>query len=323
MDILSDILAMSHVRSSVLSEIDCRGEWAIDMLDRSVVVSSRIHAVPFHYVLEGQGYLQDRENCTPLEAGDLIVAPSWPAHSLVANPRLQAIKITDIISSNGIEIWDGSTFSKPLQFVAGDGDSSARLLSGVLTIEGHAAGILMSQLPKLLTLKLGQDTLDGQFATALLFIRQEQKLTRPGYVALAERLTDLMFIQIIRACVEAAGLKTGLLAALANRNISIALEAVHNSPSAGWSVASLAKHSGLSRTVFAEKFRALVGVTPIQYLLKWRMIIAENMLLRTEAPIGQIQIRAGFASSFAFARAFKLEFGMSPREYRKAHRSGG
>lgn len=320
MDVLSEILAMSHVRSSVLSEIECRGEWAIDMLDRGAVASLRVHAVPFHYVLEGNCYLTDYKEYTPLRAGNLVVAPAWPPHAVVSAPGIAATKITDIISSNGLEIWDGSTFSRPVRFVAGEGDQTTRLLSGVLTIEGHAADMLMGQLPEMLTLSLGSDTLDGQFATALSFIRQEQAIARPGYVAVAERLTDLMFIQIIRACIEVADLKSGLLAALANRNVSLALAAIHADPSQNWTVASLARHVGLSRTVFAERFRALVGITPIQYVTRWRMVLAEDLLLRTDLPIGEVQLRTGFSSSFAFARAFKLNFGQSPRGYRQSRR---
>nr|MBP8672200.1 AraC family transcriptional regulator [Sphingobium sp.] len=309
MDVLSEILALSHVSSSVLSEIDCRGDWAIDMLDKSVAATSQWHAMPFHYVLDGEAYLRHGETHSLLHAGDLIVAPGWPPHAIVSHPKSVAIAITDLISANGLEVWDGSTISRPVTFVAGDGKSVTRLLSGVFTIKGHAADMLMSQFPPLMKLSVGDDTIDEQFATALSFMHQEGQKERPGYVAVAERMTDLLFIQIIRSCTSIAEMQSGLFAALADKSIARALKAIHEDPSVPWTVSSLAKKAGLSRTVFAKRFHTLVGVTPIQYLTRWRLIVAEDMLLRSDLPVGEIQARLGFSSSFAFSRAFRFAFG--------------
>ncbi|MCC6481355.1 MAG: helix-turn-helix transcriptional regulator [Sphingomonadaceae bacterium] len=131
-------------------------------------------------------------------------------------------------------------------------------------------------------------------------------------------MTDLLFIQIIRSCTSIAEMQSGLFAALADKSIARALKAIHEDPSVPWTVSSLAKKAGLSRTVFAKRFHTLVGVTPIQYLTRWRLIVAEDMLLRSDLPVGEIQARLGFSSSFAFSRAFRFAFGDSPRAYRKA-----
>lgn len=318
MDVLSEILALSRVAGSVLAEIDCQGQWAIDMLDQYTTQRNHEHMIPFHYLLEGQAYLVQGEEKHMLSAGDLIVAPSWPPHIVASDPAVPAKGITDVIAENGLKIWDGSSISRPLSITAGSGEPSARILSGTFKIEGHAIDLLLSQMPDLLVLTVRDDTLDDQFGTTLSFIRQEGRSERPGYVAVAERLNDLLFIQILRSCMATTQVQIGLLAALTDKNIARALAAIHAEPSAKWTVSSLATHSFLSRTIFAERFRKLVGTTPLQYVNRWRMIIAENLLLRSKLPVSEVQSRLGFASSFAFARAFRSAYGVNPSEYRKA-----
>lgn len=318
MDVLSEILALSHVTGSVLAEIDCCGEWAIDMLDNYTSQRDHQHMIPFHYMLEGQAYLVEGTVHTPLKAGDLIVAAKWPPHIIASHPVRTATGITEIISANGLAIWDGASISSPLSIVTGTGASTARILSGTFKIEGHAIDLLLSHVPDLLVLSVSDDPLDDQFGTTLAFVRQKGQGERPGYVAVAERLNDLLFIQILRSCMATAQIQSGLLAALTDKNIARALSAIHADPAAKWTVSSLAARSYLSRTIFAERFRRLVGATPLQYVNHWRMIIAENLLLRSKLPVSEVQARLGFASSFAFARAFRNAYGMNPSEYRKA-----
>ncbi len=317
MDVLSEILALSHVTGSVLAEIDCCGDWAIDMLDSYTSQRDHQHMIPFHYILEGSAYLVQGAAHTPLKAGDLIVAPKWPPHIIASNPARKAIGITEIIAANGLTIWDGTSISRPLSIVTGEGASTARILSGTFKIEGHAIDLLLSQVPDLLVLPVSEVALDNQFGTTLSFVRQEGEGERPGYVAVAERLNDLLFIQILRSCMATAQVQIGLLAALTDKSIARALSAIHADPAAKWTVSSLAARSYLSRTIFAERFRKLVGATPLQYVNHWRMIIAENLLLRSKLPVSEVQARLGFASSFAFARAFRNAYGRNPSEYRK------
>lgn len=318
MDVLSDILAFSHVSGAVLAEVDCRGDWAIDMLDSEIAGEFQHHAMPFHYVIEGEGYLLRDGSCMPVGMGDLIVAPSWPRHAVVSDPALPQASIVDIIAENGFEAWDGGTINRPLRFVAGKGESNTRLLSGVFRIKGHAVSMLLKELPSLMKLSINDKTLDEQFATALSFIRQEATEIRPGYVAVAGRLTDLLFIQILRSCMATSEADVGVLAALSDRSIARALAAIHDSPATPWTVSSLAAQAHLSRTLFAERFRNLVRLTPIQYVNRWRMVVAQDLLLTSDLPIGEIQLRLGFSSGFTFSRVFRQITGTNPRAYRKA-----
>lgn len=323
MDVLSDILAFSHVSGAVLAEIDCRGDWAIDMLDSDIAGEFQHHAMPFHYMIEGEGYLVKDGACIAVSMGDLIVAPSWPRHAVVSDPALPQASIVDIIAENGFQAWDGGMINRPLRFIAGQGKSNARLLSGVFRIKGHAVAMLLKELPSLLKLSIDDRTLDEQFATALSFVRQETTQIRPGYVAVAGRLTDLLFIQILRSCMATAEADVGILAALSDRSIARALTAIHESPATPWTVSSLASQAHLSRTLFAERFRDLVGLTPIQYVNRWRIVVAQDLLLTSDLPIGEIQLRLGFSSSFVFSRVFRQITGTNPRSFRKGGATQG
>jgi AraC-like DNA-binding protein len=165
-------------------------------------------------------------------------------------------------------------------------------------------------------LRAQDEGLVPQLRTALDFIRQECLVTRPGFVAVAARLMDLLFIQILRAAITQPTANIGFLAGLSDDHIGRALAAIHSNPAGPWTVAKLAAEARHSRTIFAARFKQLVGLTPMQYTNQWRIARAEHLLAHPETPIDAIRRQLGFSTSFAFARAFRAQHGMSPREFR-------
>lgn len=314
MDVLSEILALIRINGSVLAEIQCGGTWGLDM--------GRGDGIPFHYVTEGECWLISGMAPTRLSPGDLVVAPHWPFHALASSPEHPLVMLSTVIAANGLPAWKGGTLDRPLVIRAGDDRHNVRILSGVFTLEGRGAAMLIEQLPALLHVGAQAEGLAPQLGTALDFIRQEGAVTRPGYVAVATRLMDLLFIQILRVVITQPMAKIGILAGLADAHVGRALAAIHANPAGPWTVANLATEAGLSRTVFAERFRQTVGSTPIQYVNRWCLMAAEEMLARPGIPIDIIRRQLGFGSSFAFARAFRAYRGISPREYRIAVQQG-
>jgi AraC-like DNA-binding protein len=314
MDVLSEILTPIRINGSVLSEIECGGAWGIDM-GQGVDLGFR-DAIPFHYVTEGQCRLVDGSSATLLMPGDLVVAPGWTFHALASRPEQPCSLITDVIAANGLPAWRGGTLDQPLLIKAGNAHADVRILSGVFTLTGQGAGILIKQLPTILHLRAQDEGLVPQLRTALDFIRQESAVTRPGFVAVAARLMDLLFIQILRAVITQPTVNIGLLAGLSDVHIGRALAAIHANPAGPWTVAKLAAAAGHSRTLFAERFKQVVGSTPMQYVNQWRIARAEELLARPGTSIDAVRRRLGFGSSFVFARAFRARRGMSPREFR-------
>jgi AraC-like DNA-binding protein len=180
---------------------------------------------------------------------------------------------------------------------------------------------LSAQLPPLMRLGVQDGSTTPQLKMALEFIEYESEAIRPGYVAVADRLMDLLFIQILRSAMLQPTSNMGIFLGLTDANISRALEAIHTSPAENWTVARLAREAGQSRTIFAQRFREIVGVPPMKYVSQWRLTIAEDLLTQSDLSIEAIRSRLGFGTSFAFARAFSARCGMSPREFRRISRS--
>jgi AraC family transcriptional regulator, alkane utilization regulator len=314
MDVLSEILTPIRISGSVLSEIECGGMWGIGM-GLGVAMGFR-GGIPFHYLTEGRCWLLDGNSPTLLMPGDLVVAPHWPFHALASSPSQPCTLITEVIAANGLPAWKGGTLDQPLLIKAGSAGADVRILSGVFTLTGRGAGVLIDQLPAMLHLRAQDEGLVPQLRTALDFIRQESAATRPGYLAVAARLMDLLFIQILRAAITQPTVNIGFLAGLSDEHIGRTLAAIHLNPAGPWTVAKLAAEARHSRTTFAERFKGVVGLTPMQYVNQWRISRAEHLLARPGTSIDAVRRELGFSSGFAFARAFRAQRGVSPREFR-------
>lgn len=309
MDVLSEIFSAIRVSGSALAEIQCGGEWGIDMGSDTI-------GIPFYHVIEGTCWLVTSDETTRLLPGDLAVAMHWPQHALASHPANPLVTARDLVNSNNSVFWTGGTLQRPNILRAGSGGNDVRILCGLFSLEGRGSATIISQLPSLLHLSANDDSLGAQLRMALEFIHHESQVTQPGYVAVASRLMDLLFIQLLRSALNRPSVPIGLLAGLADPQINRALSAIHAAPAKRWTVGSLALQSGMSRTVFAERFKLLIGTTPIQYVTHWRMTIAEDLLSRSEERIEVIRSQLGYESGFVFARAFRAHTGQSPRQFR-------
>ena len=144
----------------------------------------------------------------------------------------------------------------------------------------------------------------------------ESSGTSPGRNTILNRLAEVAFIQLIRSWIEdrAPG-EGGWLRALADPQIAVALDAIHAQPGASWTVASLADRAGMSRSAFASRFKSLVGETPLEYLTRWRMQRAAD-LLAADVPVKQAVVSSGYTSEAAFRIAFRKWAGVAPGLYR-------
>jgi AraC-like DNA-binding protein len=161
----------------------------------------------------------------------------------------------------------------------------------------------------------------GQF---IRFALAEVSEKRPGGDTVLTKLSELMFIDVLRRYVEALPPQnTGWLAGLRDPHIGKALSLIHDQPAADWTIETLAKQSGMSRTVLAERFANLVGIPPMQYLAKWRMQIASELLSGGTANMASIAAKIGYESEAAFSRAFKKMIGVPPSAWRLGVRAEG
>ncbi|HEX7116331.1 MAG TPA: helix-turn-helix domain-containing protein [Steroidobacter sp.] len=138
-----------------------------------------------------------------------------------------------------------------------------------------------------------------------------------GRQTMIDRLFEVVLIQLLRKLMERGQMKTGMLAGLAHPQLRRALVAMHEQPEKDWSLEELASVAGMSRSVFARSFRETIDDTPASYLQRWRIGLAQKVLLQ-ERSLKLIAQDAGYGSEAALSRAFKMHVGQSPREWRKA-----
>ena len=199
-----------------------------------------------------------------------------------------------------------------------DGDD-VMMLGSHFELAEPQAGILLAMMPAVVHLHrdADRDTLWWAFDR----IRTELVEARPGAVLIAQQLASAILVQVLRLYLDASRDK-GWLCALSDKQVGAAIAAMHRRPARRWTVATLAGEVGMSRSGLAARFGALVGMGPIDYLTRWRMMLAGRCLSRGE-PVGAVARSLGYDSESAFSTAFKREIGMTPLRYanRSSNRS--
>jgi AraC-like DNA-binding protein len=155
--------------------------------------------------------------------------------------------------------------------------------------------------------------------TTIGVLGEELDANRPGSAAVVPALVDALLVLILRAWLEDRRCPTesGWSRALTDTAVARSLEQIHAEPGATWTVAELAADVGLSRAAFARRFTEAVGEPPLTYLSRWRMTTAARLLRDHDRPLATVAKEIGYTSEFAFAKAFKRDFGIAPGAYRK------
>ena len=191
-------------------------------------------------------------------------------------------------------------------------------ICATLDFEGGDLHPLARALPPLLVLPLR--AVQGLDHTLALLFAETQQL-RCGQRLLADRLFEVLMLQLLRWLLDhaaEAGVPTGLLTGLAHPKLARTLSALHEQPGQAWTLASMARTAGMSRSAFAAAFKAQVGRSPAEYLAQWRLTIAQG-LLRGGASVKTAADQLGYRSASSLSRAFTQALGRSPRSWIQAH----
>jgi AraC-like DNA-binding protein len=186
---------------------------------------------------------------------------------------------------------------------------------GRFIFNDETSGLLLASLPPLIHVRGGLPQARA-LRSALDLIAFETEVARPGGTAIAAGLCSIVLVNILRTYLAGDERPRGWLGALADPQIGAALRLMHGNVARRWKVSDLANDVGMSRTSFAERFKNLVGMAPLEYLTHWRMTIARNALKRDNANLATIAETIGYESDTAFSLAFKRMFGSSPGRYR-------
>jgi len=204
----------------------------------------------------------------------------------------------------------------------GGGTERATIVCGFLACDARPFNPLLAALPRMLHMP-GAAAKGAWIGHFIGIAVEEANRKRPGGEAVLERLSEMMFVDVVRRYLEELPPnQTGWLAGLRDRFVGRALGLLHERPSHHWTIDELGDAVGLSRSALHERFNELVGQPPMQYLAQWRMQVASRLLLESTMNVASIALETGYESEAAFSRAFKRLVGVPPARWRR-HRSAG
>lgn len=321
-DVLSEVLRAVRLRGAVYYDVRASTPWVAEApaareLAPYVMPGSE-HVIEYHVVMSGScwGGLIG-EPAVFLEAGDIIVFPQGDPHVLANAEGMRGPKDIDSYRSAAgrrlpIRIDHGGTGRDPVHIVC-----------GFLACDARPFNPLLATLPRVLYLKKrtsGYSDMLEQFMSCAL---AESRLPRAGGEVVLARLSELMFVEVVREYVASRhGAERGWLSGLRDEVVGRALAALHGKPAHPWTLGELAQGIGASRSVVASRFVDFVGVPPMQYLAQWRMQLAGN-LLAGSTTIAAVAEAVGYGSEAAFSRAFKKLVGVAPATWRSLRASAG
>jgi AraC-like DNA-binding protein len=266
--------------------------------------------VIFHLITEGECYVEiDGEPPVHLIAGDAVIFPRGHAHRMCSQPGLAPAK--------GARL-EAVLARRPRQLAYGGGGATTRLVCGYLACDARLAGILLAGLPLMVKVNVRGSSAGIWLEASVRYALAEARSPRPGGAGVLAKLAEVLFIEVLRLYMnsQAQG-ATGWLAGLGDRIVGAALNALHARPAHGWTLDELARTADTSRSVLAERFQDLVGTPPMQYLTQWRMLLAANLLCRSNASLARIAEDVGYQTDTAFSRAFRREYGSPPAAWRR------
>ncbi len=299
-DPLSDVLDLVDARCILSGILVAGGNWARRF--------KRSEAIKFLAVVKGQCWMSCGESPTlakRFKTGDVIITNSAPGVILATEPEMLVSAECTPLDRDG----EG-------QLRAGEGEDFM-MIGGLLQVDEQRSGFLRESLPPVVHISEQSDEA-SKLCWLLTELAAEMQRDRAGSATASSQLAKLLFIEALRLHIESTDTeRAGWLSALDDRHITLALKAIHLEPSHPWTLKELAKLSGMSRTSFAVRFREVVGIPPLTYVLNWRMRLAEKELSETDRSVAEIADFVGYGSESAFSNAFRRSTGRSPGIFRK------
>jgi AraC-like DNA-binding protein len=262
----------------------------------------------FHIVAHGSCWVATDDEQHWASEGDVIVLPYGDRHTIGGATPVDAVPITSLL--------DPLPWADLPLLVHGGGGTSTELVCGYLYSDDPLFDPALRALPSVFVVRL-PDATAGWVQASVAYALQENEPSNTSTNLITTRLPELVLIEVLRVHLASApAADHGWLAALHDSVLAPALAILHGAPEHRWTVAELASRAAVSRSLLDERFRHVLGVSPIRYLTEWRMHLADDLLATTDLGIVAIARRVGYDSEEAFSRAFKRERGASPSHWR-------
>lgn len=298
MDPLSDVLSLLKPRSYMSGGFDMGGEWSIQF--------HQYEGIKCYTMVSGQCWLsvEGVPDAVRLTAGDCFLLPRRRPFRLASDLTLTPVDALTIFS----------TARRNDCIVSFNGGGECFIVGGHFILDGNHANILLGVLPPIVHIRKESDKAAMRWSIERMM--EELREPQPGGSLVVQHLAYMMLVQALRLHL-AEGLNGGVgwLFALADKQMSAAINAMHEEPGYRWTLQELAERVGMSRSTFAQKFKETVGKSPMEYLTRWRMLLAGDKLTNSRDPVSVIALSLGYESEAAFSTAFKRVMGCSPRQY--------
>ena len=319
MDVLSEVLKVVKLQGAMFYNGEFSSPWSFcspaSRRAASYLSPGAGHLIIYHLLTEGHASarLVNGEGIT-LDAGDLVIFPHGDAH-IIENGRVT--KCVDMeqelarIVANGLKV---SRF--------GGGGEVTRFICGFMACDPQLSRVFLSGLPPMFKVSIRNDASGRWLENSIRFSVNEADASRAGGEAVLAKLSEVLFVETLRSYIAHLPVEqTGWLAGARDAEIGKTLALMHRNPEHPWTIASLAKRAGVSRSVLAERFRHYLNESPMAYLTRWRLQLGAQMLTSTSYSVAQIAPEVGYESEAAFNRAFKRQFTVPPARFRSQSRS--
>jgi AraC-like DNA-binding protein len=297
-DILGDILETLRFRGSIFFHSELSAPWGMSL--------SQIGTPRFHIMLSGDCFVgTDGEDAVKVGSSEIIMLPGGNSHWIADRPGRK------LISSE--RAGEACELGNPL---FQQGDTTNRLMCGLVHYDQNSSHPILDSLPHILHFPQLVPT-DPIWMTATLIDTQIRQ-TRNRGGPIIDRLTEVLFQQLLNHYVNVGEERTGFLVSLRDRRVHQALRLIHMEPGFDWSLSSLGARIGMSRATLVRRFQDAVGVAPKTYITNWRIMKAYNLIKYSNATLEQIADAVGFSSARTLSKSFQRHYDCTPNELRRA-----
>lgn len=319
MDVLSDVLRAVRLTGAIFFDVEARSPWVAQTpaawkFGRAVMPQSE-HVIVFHVLTRGSCWAELIDGSAPpirLNAGDLICLPNGDEHvfgsvaGMRAEPELAQYRRPI-----------GGRLPFPVWVNEGGGPETCHFVCGYFGCDARPFNPLLEALPRMVHSPISRET-QAWLSTLVRVAIQESEHASAGGETMLAKLAELMFVEVIRKYIhDLPDNSRGWLSGLRDRHVGAAFRLIHARPSEAWTLDTLAREVGLSRSAFAARFHDLVGLPPMQYLARWRLQLAAHLLEGNGVSIAAAATEVGYESEAAFNRAFKKVVGLPPGAWRR------
>lgn len=314
MDVLSEVLSAVRLRGALFFNAEFSAPWCISS-SGAVGIAPHLpfkdaHLIMFHFLTEGRAYALLEDQRVELSAGDIVVLPGGDSH-LLGNGPLRGEPV-DSFRAFAENVADGL---KAVRF--GGGGEITRFVCGYMACDARLCEMFLSGLPRILRVPVASGPSGKWIENSIRFSVDASGGGNAGSSLVVGKLSEVLFVETLRSYISTLPEgQTGWLAGVRDPNLAKALALIHREPAREWTVESLAKDVGLSRTRLADRFRHFLGMSPIAYLTDWRMRISAEALEKTNKSVAEVALDVGYNSEAAFNRAFKRAYNAPPAQFR-------